>query len=121
MPLFVKPKDIMEFLQAVDPASASGRTVSDAWRQFLVGQTGGDGGLEDLERNWLRSEGASGETLADLWSNYLARSGFASGSFQDRMRNFFDSAGSAVTFVLLQEDGTSRFTLEDSTGNLLLA
>lgn len=120
MTRYIRQTDVMEFLQTADPTSAAGRTTGDAWHQFLVGQTGIDGSIEDLERQWLRSEGASGETLHDLWGNYLSASGYTSGGLKDRFRAFVNSSGVIVTFVYLQEDGVSRYLLEDGSGAYIL-
>jgi hypothetical protein len=115
----VKPSILRAFLQAVDPTTLTGdRSTTDAWHQFLINQTATDGGLLDLERAWLHSEGAAGETLSELWSNYLGGLGFSSGSLALRMRQYFNSSAPTVTFRLLGEDGSG--ILLEGSGALLL-
>ncbi len=77
-------------------ASATGRSETDAWRQYLLASGAkGDGSITDLEKRWLRVKGGTGQTLTELWSSYLDSKGYAGGRLADRKRRFFESGTQA--------------------------
>jgi hypothetical protein len=70
------PSEIVTFLQRKDSTLLSGRTPQEAWRMYLVKNTGKDGNVAELERIWLIKQGGVGATHAEVLDSYLSSKGF---------------------------------------------
>jgi hypothetical protein len=80
--------DIITFLQRKDPTLLAGRTPQEAWRCYLIKNTGGGGDIAGLEKAWLAKQGGVGNTGHDLLTSYLNGKGYVTGTISDRLKDY---------------------------------
>lgn len=108
-----RTSETAESVKNNDPASATG-TPGDMWKRFL-GLNGGSGQtFHDLEQGYLRQQGMS------RWDLFLQSIGITIGVLRERMRQFLASIIGSPNSFYLQEDGISKYVLEDGSGFYIL-
>lgn len=109
----VRMASIMNFVERNDPP-ASRPTGGDSWRAFLnrKGATGDT--MFDLEQSYLRI------LNKPTFSDYLTSLGYTIGGVAHRLRVWLTDIVTTTASYIVQEDGTSGFTLEDNSGKIKL-
>lgn len=80
--------DIVTFLQRKDATLLANKTPLEAWRAYLIKNTGLNGGISELEKAWLNKQGGTGNTIHDALTNYFNAKGFNKGGRSDSVKNY---------------------------------
>jgi hypothetical protein len=82
------PSDIVTFLQRKDSTLLNGRTTQEAWRMYLVKNTGLNGNVHEMETAWLIKQGGVGSTMHDALGSYMNSKGFNRKGRSESIRDY---------------------------------
>jgi len=116
---FIKPSKVNAWIDRNFPLidSPIRKTPGDKWRKFLKDNGGTGETFHDLEQSYINN---SSKTIHDRWSTFVIAAGYTVGNTRDRIRAYFDGVVAAANSYYLQEDGTSKYQLEDGSGFYIL-
>jgi len=96
----------------------------DGWRDYLSDNGGVGGTLHDLESSYLAAQGFTEGKLSERWVQLTMASTETPdlrANWRQRLQAFFQRAfNPSGGSYLVQEDGSSKFTLEAGGGSIIL-